>query len=430
MYIKAKYPKVGREWYRQGVQGFGSLYGGNQVSDVENNATSNTLNRISTSEMFGGNIISIYVNINNGNELVFTNESIFIVNNSTLSITEVSTERALEFINESNWVYKNPIADLIKNFLDRVDGDGGTLDNEIGLDTVNIASVLTMIPSAYKDSILYSIIPSDGTADFNVVRNSVATRINSLGNIQEMSNNVPRIDYRTGAPTLLVEPQRTNIIQWSETLGNNRKSGSISFAYNSVMSPDGDLNGATVSVISGNDRLQPSFAAIGGDLTMSIFLKHDGTDFTTQLNTFNTGTGTLFGARASVTSTGVTFTSFSSGFGDAGFVNYGNGWFRVFVVCQSTSGTTFAQWRPTSVTTTISYPCFGFQVEAGNTASSYIRTAGAQATRLADDISVDLTSLSISNITETIDGVEQTPITSIPSTYTIPQGNINKIVMI
>lgn len=34
MYIKAKYPKVGREWYRQGIQGFGSTYGGNQVSDV------------------------------------------------------------------------------------------------------------------------------------------------------------------------------------------------------------------------------------------------------------------------------------------------------------------------------------------------------------------------------------------------------------
>jgi len=34
MYIKAKYPKVGRDWYRQGVQGFGSLYGGNQISDV------------------------------------------------------------------------------------------------------------------------------------------------------------------------------------------------------------------------------------------------------------------------------------------------------------------------------------------------------------------------------------------------------------
>ena len=430
MYIKAKYPKVGREWYRQGVQGFGSLYGGNQISDVTNNATSNLTSRFSTSQMFGGNIVSIYVNINNGNELVFTNESVFIVNNSTLNITEVSTERALDFINESNWVYKNPIADLIKSFLDRVDEDGGTLDNEIGLDTVNLASVLTMIPSAYKDSILYSIIPSDGTADFDVVRNSLGTRLNSLGNIQEMPNNVPRIDYRTGTPTLLVEPQRTNLIRWSETLGNNTKSGAISFAYNSVISPDGDLNGAIVSVSSSNHRLQPSFAATGGDVTISIFLKHDGTDFSTQLNTFNTGTSNLFGAIASVTSTGVTFTSYQGGFSDAGFTDYGNGWFRISVACQSTSGTTFVQWRPTAVTTTISYPCFGFQVEAGNTASSYIRTAGVIATRLEDVISVDLTSLSISSITETIDGVEQTPITRIPAIYTIPQGNINKIVMI
>ena len=63
-------------------------------------------------------------------------------------------------------------------------------------------------------------------------------------------------------------------------------------------------------------------------------------------------------------------------------------------------------------------------------ATSYIPTTGVIATRLEDVITVDLTSLSVSSITETIDGVEQTPITSIPSTYTIPQGNINKIVMI
>jgi len=50
MYIKAKYPKVGREWYRQGVQGFGSTYGGNQVSDV------NRLDREDT-----------IVNVNNSN---------------------------------------------------------------------------------------------------------------------------------------------------------------------------------------------------------------------------------------------------------------------------------------------------------------------------------------------------------------------------
>lgn len=36
MYIKAKYPKVGNEYGgpQAKAQGFGSLYGGNQISDV------------------------------------------------------------------------------------------------------------------------------------------------------------------------------------------------------------------------------------------------------------------------------------------------------------------------------------------------------------------------------------------------------------
>ena len=36
MYIKAKYPKVGNEFGgpNAGPQGFGSLYGGNQISNV------------------------------------------------------------------------------------------------------------------------------------------------------------------------------------------------------------------------------------------------------------------------------------------------------------------------------------------------------------------------------------------------------------
>ena len=106
MYIKAKYPKVGNEYGgpQAKAQGFGSLYGGNQISDVTNNASRSLTSRLSTSQMFVGNIISIYTNTNNGNELVFTNESVFLISNSTLNITEIDTERALEFINESDWL--------------------------------------------------------------------------------------------------------------------------------------------------------------------------------------------------------------------------------------------------------------------------------------------------------------------------------------
>jgi hypothetical protein len=40
MIIKAKYPKTYRWYMRDEEQGFGSLYGGNQISDVENNNAS------------------------------------------------------------------------------------------------------------------------------------------------------------------------------------------------------------------------------------------------------------------------------------------------------------------------------------------------------------------------------------------------------
>ena len=42
--IKAKYPKMYRWYMRNEEQGFGSLYGGNQVSDVENVNVENNIN--------------------------------------------------------------------------------------------------------------------------------------------------------------------------------------------------------------------------------------------------------------------------------------------------------------------------------------------------------------------------------------------------
>ena len=240
--------------------------------------------------------------------------------------------------------------------------------------------------------------------------------IGSIDNISLIEitddTNLPRINYEgfsydgsgnvvpdSGCGSWLWESQSTNLITYSETLGNNTTSGGISFTYNNSISPDGTQNAALVSVTSANDRLQPSFAAVNSLVAISIFLKHNGTDFSTQINTFNTGTGTLFGARAHVTATDVTFTSYSGGFDSASFVDYGNGWFRVIVVCQSTTGTTFVQWRPTSVNATLSYPCFGFQVEVQDFATSYIPTSGSTVTR-NQDLCINGGSLASINSTE------------------------------
>jgi hypothetical protein len=70
---------------------------------------------------------------------------------------------------------------------------------------------LIITPNAYKAGKLYSIVPTNGAGDLDVVRATSATRVNENGLIEEVGLNVPRLDYSNGScPSILVEPQRTN----------------------------------------------------------------------------------------------------------------------------------------------------------------------------------------------------------------------------
>ena len=77
---------------------------------------------------------------------------------------------------------------------------------------------LAMIPSGYKASKVYSVLPESGVGDFDFTRATTATRVNSSGLIEEMAINVPRLEYPlidgvvNGCPSLLLEPQATNVI--------------------------------------------------------------------------------------------------------------------------------------------------------------------------------------------------------------------------
>jgi len=80
---------------------------------------------------------------------------------------------------------------------------------------------LVMIPSGYKASKVYSVIPNTTDGDFDFSRGSTATRINKDGLIEVVASNVPRLDYPLidgvvqDCPSLLLEPQRTNYIPYS-----------------------------------------------------------------------------------------------------------------------------------------------------------------------------------------------------------------------
>ena len=80
---------------------------------------------------------------------------------------------------------------------------------------------LIITPNAVKGGKLYSVIPTNGTGDLDVVRATSATRVNESGNIEVVPANVARIDYSKWQPAILVEPQRTNLA--NEIFTNNLK---------------------------------------------------------------------------------------------------------------------------------------------------------------------------------------------------------------
>jgi hypothetical protein len=77
---------------------------------------------------------------------------------------------------------------------------------------------LALIPSGYKATKVYSILPSDGGGDFDFDRaNGYASRVRKDGLIEEVSNDVPRLDWlNSNCPSLLLEQSRTNLITYSE----------------------------------------------------------------------------------------------------------------------------------------------------------------------------------------------------------------------
>ena len=85
---------------------------------------------------------------------------------------------------------------------------------------------LEIVPAKYNGSTLLSQIPIDGTGDFAVTRatsptTGQSTRVNALGLIETVLDNVPRLDYPLGGgcPALLVEAAATNGIRNNSMVG-------------------------------------------------------------------------------------------------------------------------------------------------------------------------------------------------------------------
>jgi hypothetical protein len=67
-------------------------------------------------------------------------------------------------------------------------------------------------PNGYKEDKLYAAIPTNGNGDMTFTRATTATRVDENDLVSSVASNVPRIDYTGGGcPSILLEPQRTNL---------------------------------------------------------------------------------------------------------------------------------------------------------------------------------------------------------------------------
>lgn len=247
-----------------------------------------------------------------------------------------------------------------------------------------------MTPSGVKAEKLYSHKPHNGNGDFTHDRNlGTATRVNKDGLIESVAEDVPRLDYPIvdgvvqDCPALLLEPVRTQLIEYSEDFSQTfwTKINS-SITSNQVISPDGTLNADKLVEDTQNDAhittASPTITL--GNNTFSVFAKAGersilGIEFPTNgiLVSFDLVQGVYVNQQANPDNYSIT--------------PYSNGWYRIDITENLTassivslslrddSGNRVYQGDGTS-----GLYIWGAQLESGSYATSYIPNDGTTAT--------------------------------------------------
>ena len=258
---------------------------------------------------------------------------------------------------------------------------------------------LAMIPVAYKEDKLYSVIPNNDDGDFDFSRSSKGTRVNKGGFIEEMDNDIPRLDYPLldgvvqDCPTILLEPSRTNRITDTEGWSNFADREATITDVTNITAPDGGISGIKklTATSTNQPRIEWNQISIPSTTTTyvwSVFVKKDTARYvglshfsdTTQNVIFDLDTGSI----EDETGTDVL----------AKIEYYGNGWYRISKGATVLSTVTdnifkFNLCTQDAINTGVngeSALIWGFHIEIGLYVSSFIptTTVGAITTRSAD----------------------------------------------
>jgi len=269
---------------------------------------------------------------------------------------------------------------------------------------------LALIPSGYKSGKVYSILPTDGVGDFDYERNGDASRVNKDGLIEELTvDDTPRLDWlNSDCPSLLLEPQRTNRLGYSEQFNtSNWGKSNSTIDPDSTISPNGELSSDKLiaNTVNTSHYMQATVSGLSTSsaATFSIFIKKAEIS---QLQLLCAQNSSPFTNWARLSFDLNTLTAFSSTVGTFGYKDYGNGWLRVFVTGTPTTSNALIRVSLMKNSTGIfagnnndGIYLFGAQVEQGSYPTSYIKTLSGTVTR-QKDICINGGDSDLFNITE------------------------------
>ena len=217
---------------------------------------------------------------------------------------------------------------------------------------------------------------------------------------------MPRLDY-SSCPALLLEPSRTNLVEYSEYA--NAVAGSLAIITDNVTtSPEGVQNAARFLPTSAFGRWESG--SFGGSITNGttyVASMYFNTNSTLDIVTFYIGWNAAAGAdRIGITfnpSTRAYISTFTAGSATLTDYDIGeaddNGWYRVSLIAPATNANanTCLVLRDLNSQANGSdfVDFYGWQTEAGSYPTSYIPTYGVSQTRLAESCVVNNATSSI-----------------------------------